>query len=228
MALTFAFEGIDGSGKSTLVSAVHLRLCELGYKSVVSKEPGSPLHSLQGSLRNLVLHHADLSTFEREILFTVDASCHRRALEKTEAPIVLSDRGLWSHMAYLRGSLKTGLIDYDEWKICFDLFKRLCFEPAGIIYLSGGIDLMRERMQERGQKDSKKKDVIESRPTEYFKYVLETYEDLMETSVSQKVLSLDARNTIANNVAAVVEWMQYEYRYDELTTGKIQDFSGQH
>lgn len=223
MPLLFAIEGIDGVGKSTLTSALSQELCRLGFSVLETKEPGSPLSPLKTAIRNLVLYNQDLTAFERELLFCVDAAAHERALKHQSASIVLSDRGLWTHLAYLRASLKERLMDWDQYEATLNLFKMVCFKPDGIIYLAGDMELM----QERAALSAKKKDAIESRSEAYFRHVLETYEDLIETNQGDKLVVLNARDTTSKNVEAVVAWIQGEYRHDELLEGKIKDFAGQ-
>ena len=106
--MLITFEGLDGTGKTTLLKEI----AKYVNSSVITKEPGSPFIEVNQALRQMVLENLDLSPLERELLFYVDASQHKAYIEKNKDKLILSDRGLLSHLAYLRGYLKTKAIDF--------------------------------------------------------------------------------------------------------------------
>lgn len=217
-------EGLDGTGKSTLVSALHERMCadqaftqwiyqtkEPGVDMKVS--PGIPIKRPGLNIRQMVLTEASLTSLERELMFYIDASQHKRFIEAQGNAIVVSDRGLWSHKAYLRATLKTGQIDHSAYIICKDVIKLTCPVPDFVIYLRGDIALMTERNA------NKTKDLIESNKSDYFGYVLETYEDL--AFENPNCLILNATNSTSQNVESVITCLKTRYTYDQLKSGNL-------
>src|SRR6185369_10790042 len=106
MSLLITIEGLDGTGKSTLASALTEAMAlDGGFNRWLyqTKEPG--LATKLGKqefnrpgidIRTPVLNDRQLTPFERELMFYVDASQHRRFIENQGGAIVVSDRGLWS------------------------------------------------------------------------------------------------------------------------------------
>lgn len=217
-------EGLDGTGKSTLISALHEKmLSDSDFNRWIfkTKEPGLattgvgsiPFNRSGVDIREIVLTNQQLTPLERELLFYVDASQHRRFIKDQENAIVLSDRGYWSHLAYLRATLKTGQIDYNQYLICLNVLKEVCPRPAFVIYLQGSLELMKERIS------NKVKDVIESNSEAYFSYVLETYEDLaLDQSRS---LILNARNSTSQNVEIVLKSLKERFTHEQLKSGNL-------
>lgn len=221
MALLIAIEGLDGSGKSTLAKEL---ASKMGQDPAFSrwlyqtKEPGlttclgNAVFERPGAdLRTLALENRSLSSLERELLFYVDASQHRRFIENQGSALFLSDRGLWSHLAYLRACLKSGQISYQDYPTCKMLIHSICAQPHAVIYLRGDLELMKERTE------GKKKDVIESNAPSFFTWVLETYEDLAREAY--KCLILEARNSTSQNVERVLSWLKGTFSHEQLQTG---------
>lgn len=93
-----AFEGIDGTGKTTLVSMVSMELENKGHHVFATREPTGSLvipESLMGS-RDV---SSGLSLFFR---FTEDRFAHQKEISRHlgNGEIVLCDRYLMSSMAY--------------------------------------------------------------------------------------------------------------------------------
>ncbi len=194
--MLIALEGIDGTGKSTLIR-------ELGQKIkfLHTKEPGSLLVPSNHVLRELVLKDQGLSAFQRELLFAVDASSH--AFEITNQcrhhKVIISDRGYWSHLAYLLGSFRTQLMDWEEYSLCKKIIERVCFKPQAVIYLQGDIALMKDRL--KGEKDS-----IEKLGDEFFSYVLAGYDDLLKEA-EIPTLVLNAKKSVTTNLNKAVDFI---------------------
>lgn len=216
-------EGLDGTGKSTLVKALHERMladqsfCQWIY---ADKEPGLAVKAMAGiefnrpgiNVRDLVLNDTTLSPLERELLFYVDASQHRRFIENQGNAIILSDRGLWSHYAYLYATMKTKQMDYEAYRACYKIVELLCPRPDFVVYLKGSLDLMKAR------NNGKVKDIIENNKEDYFSYVLDTYDNL---ALALNPLTLDATNSTSHNVEAVVKSLKERFKDEELKSGSI-------
>lgn len=191
--MLITLEGLDGTGKSTLAG----ELSSMFKNTIITKEPGSPHTPLGKTLRQLGLENRTLSAFERELIFYVDASQHKSFIENHSEDLVISDRGYWSHLAYLYGCLKTKQLNYDEYAIAKRVINQICAMPDIVLYLKGDIDLMKERLKD------KPKDVIEGFGPDYFAYVLATYDDLLIERNRQRLptLVLNARDRVDNNIA---------------------------
>ncbi|HZZ95856.1 MAG TPA: dTMP kinase [Jatrophihabitantaceae bacterium] len=97
-----AFEGGEGSGKSTQITLLADSLRANGHDVVVTHEPGAT--EIGGGIRELVLHHRQpLSPRAEALLFAADRAHHvdtivRPALEAGQ--VVLTDRYIDSSLAY--------------------------------------------------------------------------------------------------------------------------------
>lgn len=201
-------------GKTTLINELASKLPE----AVFTKEPGSPLLEVNVGLRNLVLNNKNLTPFQRELLFYGDALGHKDFISKQpKETLIISDRGLLSHRAYLYGCMKLGMLgsdpdeNYSRYGLCKEIIKTTCAVPDAIIYLRGSLELMDQR------RAGTPKDEIEKLGHQFYKYVLLSYEDQMIAASMENipVLSLDAKNTIFENTKQILLWLR------ELQNSKI-------
>ncbi|MDR3646072.1 MAG: dTMP kinase [Candidatus Babeliales bacterium] len=97
-----AIEGIDGSGKSTLAKNIYNYLNELGYETILTKEPGGTPLGLQ--LRTILqTKNTPVNTKAEFLLFAADRAQHfsnviMPALNNNK--IIISDRLNDSSIAY--------------------------------------------------------------------------------------------------------------------------------
>lgn len=100
--LFVAFEGGEGSGKSTQIALLAAALRADGRKVIVTHEPGATPVGVQ--IRDLLLHHAEpLAARAEALLFAADRAHHvdtviRPAL--AAGAVVLTDRYVDSSLAY--------------------------------------------------------------------------------------------------------------------------------
>ena len=220
-------EGIDGSGKSTLVNALYDRVqADYSFSPWIYKtrEPGSDIvgpcnikFKRKGlDVREIVLNDTVLTPFQRELLFYVDADQHTQFIKDQGQAIIISDRGVWSHLAYVYATLKTKQMTYEQYLLCKDLIKQTCSKPDIIVYLKGDRELMSTRLA------SKKKDVIESNGPEFFDSVSSCYAELScEPKYAKSLLILDAENSTSHNTESVVTYLKENYTYEQLKSGSI-------
>lgn len=96
-----AIEGGDGSGKSTVATAVARSLESRGHSTIVVREPGGTL--LGEEIRNLLLHGPEMAPWAEAMLF---AAQRAQLVEEIVAPAlgrgvwVISDRTYYSSLAY--------------------------------------------------------------------------------------------------------------------------------
>ncbi len=109
----FCFEGIDGTGKTTVIQEVKQKLLKEGYQVETTFEPGNSF--VGKKLRAILLGEGieeeySLSSFEQLLLFIADRSIHIRTVVQpllADGKIVLSDRGFLSTVVYqgLKGNI---------------------------------------------------------------------------------------------------------------------------
>lgn len=198
--MLICLEGLDKVGKSTLTKALSKTIGE----AVATKEPGSTLVKGNPELRKMVLEDCELTPLERELLFYVDASKHRRHLVNCNAiasyiPII-SDRGKWSHEAYLYGYLKTGQIDFALYKKLYNILQDVAAIPDITFYVKGSLELMKERQAN----DGTAKDAIEANGDAFYQAVSARYDDLYDKADKANTFKLDATKPIDKNVVTMV------------------------
>ena len=98
---SIVFEGIDGSGKSTQANLLAQNLSKLGHNVIQTREPGSPLMSLQ--VRDLLLDKDNpICQRARELLFEADRAEHTTKIKELleQGNWVISDRSFISGLTY--------------------------------------------------------------------------------------------------------------------------------
>lgn len=101
--MLIAFEGIDGSGKTTQTELLSKRLDKEGVANVILREPGGT--SLGEGIREILLHRADLkiSPIAEFLLFSASRAqlTNERLLPLLNSgKVVLVDRYFYSSIAY--------------------------------------------------------------------------------------------------------------------------------
>jgi dTMP kinase len=105
-----ALEGGEGAGKTTVVRLLEEALADRGETVLTVREPGST--ELGDEIRRLVLHWRDMSPWAETMLFAAQraqlvAEVVRPALE--QGHFVISDRSLYSSLAYQGGARRLGV-----------------------------------------------------------------------------------------------------------------------
>lgn len=96
-----AFEGVEGSGKSTVIAEVALRLRNGGKDVVQVREPGGT--DVAEAIRTIVLGEEDMEDWAEALLFAAQrADLAARVIRPALAngSVVLSDRSVYSSLAY--------------------------------------------------------------------------------------------------------------------------------
>jgi dTMP kinase len=107
-----ALEGGEGAGKTTVAALLQALLEERGEQVTLVREPGGT--ELGDAIRLMVLHSIDMSPWAEAMLFAAQraqlvAEIVAPALERGE--IVISDRSLYSSLAYQSGGRGLGVED---------------------------------------------------------------------------------------------------------------------
>lgn len=96
-----AFEGGDGSGKTTQVGLLAGRLRASGYEVVMTREPGGS--GLGRQLRDILLHGDDVPPRAEALLFAADRADHAARVIRpalATGAVVITDRYIDSSVAY--------------------------------------------------------------------------------------------------------------------------------
>ena len=113
--ILIAFEGIDGTGKSTQINLLAERLAALGHEVVVTREPTDGIYGQK--IRSMFASRHELTAEEELELFMNDRREHVRELispSLAAGKIVLTDRYYFSTVAY------QGAAGHDPIKILAD------------------------------------------------------------------------------------------------------------
>ena len=186
----FAFEGIDGCGKSTQIESLQKRLEEQGHTVVRIREPGGT--SLSEDIRNLLLTPREEKVDDIAELFLFNAA-RAQLLNEVVRPaleaghVVLADRFAWSTMAYqaygrgIEKNLVKSILDIavgDLW-------------PSKTIYLDLDLQESRRRLAEGREA----MDRMELEKEDFFAKVLQGYRD-MALQYPQMITTYNASDSI--------------------------------
>jgi len=95
-----AIEGIDGSGKSSLIKKLHENLNKLNIKNIITREPAGTEFGIK--IKKLI-EDEELHPLTQICLFAADRAEHYQKVVKPaleEKKIVISDRSVFSSLAY--------------------------------------------------------------------------------------------------------------------------------
>lgn len=172
-----AFEGLDGSGKSTLMTGLALELSRRGVASISTREPGGTL--LSEKIRSLLLGVDDEIPHPRTelLLYQASRAQHvemkiRPALEKNQW--VFCDRFTASSVAFQAGArgLGRGEVDWLN-DYATDLLR-----PDLNILIDVPVAESLLRLEQRTAATTQAKDRMESEPLDFHERVRRAYVNL--------------------------------------------------
>jgi dTMP kinase len=179
--LFITFEGPDGSGKTTVATAVCERLQKQGYEVVHTREPGGI--EISEEIRNIILDPKNTAMDARTEALLYAASRRQHLVEKvfpaTKAgKIVICERFLDSSLAYQGYGRQLG---FDE-VLSINLFAIENTYPDMTIYLDVDEEVGLARLKDRSFKDRLDQESIEfhHRVSEGYKEVLRRFKDRIE------------------------------------------------
>ena len=165
-----AFEGLDGTGKSTLIQGLKREFDSRGQRYVITREPGGT--TLGGDIRNMLLQVDGMTPVPRAeaLLYQADRAQHvemviRPAIK--EGRWVVTDRYAASSIAF---QAKGRSMDRNaiEW---LNKFSTGGLEPDMYVLLDLSVEESLKRMQMRGQEA----DRFEREEQEFHERVREAY-----------------------------------------------------
>ena len=189
------FEGADGCGKTTQIKLIDEYLRSKGYKTLLTREPGSK--GLGEKIRDILLNYeGEVSSRCESFLFLADRAQHVDCIIKPalqEGTIVLCDRHTDSTVAYQgygRG------LDIEEIKK-LNALATGGLKPDLTIVFDVDIKTSQARV-------GKNKDRMESAGIEFFKKVREGFLEIAKEE-PQRVKVINSSDTIENIHKKVVE-----------------------
>lgn len=196
--LFLTFEGNDGSGKTTVCTAVYNKLKEMGYDVVYTREPGGS--SIAESIREILLdvNNTSMDSRTEALLYAASRRQHLTdrvlpALERNA--IVLCDRFIDSSLAYQGYARDLGMQEvYDINQFAIDG----CM-PQKTFFLSVSIETGQKRMDIRGDKNR-----LDLEVSDFHKKVREGYEKLIEM-YPDRITVIDAEPCLEKVVSSTME-----------------------
>ena len=210
--LFISFEGNDGSGKSSVIKAVHQKLNELGYNVILSREPGGS--KIAEKIREIILDKDNLGMddWTEALLY---AASRREHINKTIKPaldrgdIILCDRDLDSSLAYQGKARNLGIDNvynmnqYATNGLLPDLTLLVCVRPEV------GLD--------RIAKNRSDKDRLELETIEFHHNVYDGYQEVAKT-YPNRIKIVDGEKSmeeVANDaIEKVVTFVKENYNND--------------
>ncbi|MGL4769100.1 MAG: dTMP kinase [Mycoplasmoidaceae bacterium] len=185
------FEGIDGSGKSTILRLLSEKLNQGNYRFEFTEEP-SNFNALSSNLRNLLLdEYSDMSYKTEALLFSASRNEHleKFIIPKLESGInVICDRFLLSSLAFQGYGRKLGTKKI----LNINNFILEDFEADLTIFFDIPIDISLDRINKNTNRNNNHFD----KETIIFKQdVYQGYLDILN-SKKYKIISVDATKKI--------------------------------
>lgn len=179
--LFITFEGPDGSGKTSVATAVCERLTKQGYEVVHTREPGGI--EISEEIRNIILDPKNTAMDARTEALLYAASRRQHLVEKVfpamkEGKIVICERFLDSSLAYQGYGRRLGF----EEVLSINLFAIENTYPDLTIYLDVDEEIGLSRLADRSFKDRLDQESIDfhHRVSEGYKEVLKRFKDRIE------------------------------------------------
>ena len=184
------FEGIDGSGKTSICSEISDGLIQRGYKVLQISEPS---HSeigllLRNQMKNLHINQTSLA-----LLYAADSYDLQESIEDCY-DFIVSDRNYLSTVAYQMMAIDK------EWLLMLHRFLK---QPDMVFYLDVTVEAAMERIKRRNGNI----DFFET--SESLLKVKSNYEKLISDGLGLKVFSIEtvgkSQSVVAQNVMKIIQ-----------------------
>ena len=194
-----AFEGIDGSGKTSIIENLSDILNSQNKEHTIVREPGGT--SVGEGIRELLLSHEyQVNPLAEALLFCAQRS---QLIEEVVLPslnngvVVLSDRSAYSSVAYQGEGRGLG---YEKIYQLNDISIQSNWpEKVVLLDIDPEVSLSRQQVADR----------IGSDKVEFFQKVRKGYLKLAE-EFKDKFLILNAENNIEVNTEAICNWLEID------------------
>ncbi len=183
MSLFITFEGIDGSGKTTMLNRLAAYLKSQSHDCLSTLEPGGS--ALGQNLRQILLNDSKLkpSCHAEALLFAADRAVHIEQIIKpalAKGQIVLCDRFIDSTLAYQGGGRGLDMAFLEQ----LNNFATANLKPDITFYFDLPLNIARQRQ-------NAVLDKMEQEAAAFFDRVLATYRQLAMAD-SQRIKTIDA------------------------------------
>ena len=194
-----AFEGIDGSGKTSLIKNLSTILDSLNKKHIIVREPGGT--SVGEGIRELLLSHDyQVNPLAEALLMSASRA---QLIQETVIPtinngqVVVTDRSAYSSVAYQGVGRGLGYQEiYELNDLAIDGFWP---EKVILLDIDPKISLSRQKIADR----------IGSGEVDFFQKVRSGYLKLADEFESQ-FLVLNATKSIDENVNSICNWLEID------------------
>ena len=194
-----AFEGIDGSGKTSLIKNLSTILDSLNKKHIIVREPGGT--SIGEGIRELLLSHDyQVNPLAEALLMSASRA---QLIQETVIPtinngqVVVTDRSAYSSVAYQGVGRGLGYQEiYQLNDLAIDGFWP---EKVILLDIDPKISLSRQKIADR----------IGSGEVDFFQKVRSGYLKLADEFESQ-FLVLNATKSIDENVNSICNWLEID------------------
>ena len=197
MALVVAFEGIAGTGKTTVS-----RMFAHEHPDTVEIIDEFPRGFINDYMRDLArtdpefrLSKTAPTPLSQTFLFATNAAFKMETARHSQKPIVIMDRYKHSITAHQSIILAEGNTGIDHKRLLEGVISSLP-DPDIIIYFQGDVELMKQRLTNRS-------DIYNE---SYFNFIAKThhtYQDIMADGLKSPIIRLPANNTIEDNYEAI-------------------------
>ncbi len=165
------FEGIDGTGKTTIVKKLGEELEEMGYETFVTEEPTKTW--IGESVRRAI--EEEKNGFTQALLFFADRAEHVEELKRNSHKIILCDRYVYSTYAY-QGAQLEGVMDVDEAIYWFErIYEPFRYDPNLVILITVNPDEGLKRIYGRDKKEKFERLEFLKKVQEIYLYLSERY-----------------------------------------------------
>lgn len=198
--LFITFEGPDGSGKTTVATAVCERLAEMGYDVIHTREPGGI--AISEDIRKIILDPKNTMMDAKTEALLYAASRRQHLVEKVfpameEGKIVICERFLDSSLAYQGFGRQLG---FDE-VLSINLFAIDNTYPDMTIYLDVDEQVGLDRLSNRDFKDRLDQESIDfhHRVSQGYREVLRRFSDritVVDASASKEEVIEESMNRV--------------------------------
>ena len=195
-----AFEGIDGSGKSSLIRSLSEILTSQNIDNKIVREPGGT--KVGEGIRELLLSHEyDVDALTEALLFCSQRSQLVTEIIKPEinkGTKILSDRSAYSSVAYQ--GVGRGLGYETIYQLNDIAVNSYWPEKVVLLDIDPTISLSRQRVADR----------IGSDKVDFFKKVREGYLRLAE-EFENNFLIINAEEDLSDNMQKICTWLKVEH-----------------
>lgn len=198
--LFISFEGIDGSGKSTIIQKVYKHFKEINVDVMLTREPGGNV--IAEKIRDIILdvEHSTMDDRTEALLYA--ASRRQHLIEKIlpalkQGTLVLCDRFVDSSIAYQGYGRQIGPKEVLD----INLFAIEDHMPDKTFFLDVDVQTGLNRIETRNNLDR-----LEIEGSEFFKRVYDGYQNIVHEN--DRILIVDGTDTIENISQEIIAHIQ--------------------